>query len=161
MAVFVRSSFPNNHAFECVVSLFVVMGIASMAGLWWRKNTGPSDSVMRASDRIKEASETSGVDLDLLAHMSFQMAFSDGSVRDCVNAKHQARQWIRDNRPKWREVTALDQVAAVIALVNKEMFVETVCFTAWAGDGGFQTMHDRRRWRREGVAPDGGCAPHT
>jgi hypothetical protein len=116
----------------------------------------------RASDRIREVADASRVDVDLLSAMAFAFAFTDGSVRNCLNAKHQARQWIRDHRSWWDEATAIDQVAAVVALVNEEQFLESVCFEAWERTGlGFETMAKRSAWRRDGVSPGGGTAPRA
>jgi len=97
-----------------------------------------------------------------LSYMAFNFAFTDGSVKNCLNAKHQAKQWIRDNQPTWPEHIVIDQVGAVIALVNRDMYMESTCFNAWEAEvDGFQSMHDRSRWRKEGISPAGGKAPRS
>jgi hypothetical protein len=145
-------------------SIYWLFGVlAGVAGLWYFGMAKPKKvGLVRASDRIVEVSRETGIDQDLLSYMAFAFAFTDGSVKNCLNAKHQARQWIRDHRSHWPEHVVLDQVAGVVALVNREMFLETTCFEAWEQElDGFKSMHDRARWRREGVSPSGGAAPRA
>lgn len=114
-----------------------------------------------AHDYIVRTSHVTGVDCDLLAYMAYTMAFTDGTVKNCLNAKHRAMAWCNENRQWWPESVKIDQVAAAVALSSSELFVEKVCFNEWANHGqhGYRSMQVRNDWKSGGVSPHGDTAP--